>query len=240
MDDANLSKIIGGSVDDAKPALSGLSRDDLQQLHDAESKGQNRTTLLSAIDAAMKALPASGRDPSGADDKVYTQAQVDKILKEQRAGQAGMFTQAQLDEALATQKLTLEAERSRAVADATGATAALVAKDVPGALTIATSSRPSDVLMGGGSIQFVDDKDRPVEGLPPIKFAASDFEPSGSAMTLKAEVEFPKAIAANEISGAFLLDDEDEPIGKATLVMPFAIGGGRTAKLAKSTLQFAR
>ena len=89
-------------------------------------------------------------------------------------------------------------------------------------------------------VQFVDDQDRVIDTIPPMPFEPTDFERAGDGVTLMREVDFPKELPIAEVSGAFVLrDDDDMPIGKATLVMPFQVGGGRTAKLAKSSLQFA-
>lgn len=248
MDDAKINNILGGSVEDGKGKLAGLSRADLEQLHEHEEKNQKRTTMLAAIDGAIKASGDDGSNGNGGETArsdagavTYTQAQVDKMLDDQRKGHEGMFTQADLDEALAAQKITLDAEKVRAVAEASGVAGATVTPRVPGVLVMGGQPPRLDTALTEATyVVFVDDQDRPLADLPPMMFDPNKFEPTGEAMALKEEIDFPKTIAPNDVSGAFLLDDEEEPIGKATLVMPFAVGGGRNAKLARSTLLFAQ
>lgn len=52
MNKTEVNDMLAGTVEDIKPQLAGLSNADLQRLHDAEEKGENRSTLLHAIDAA--------------------------------------------------------------------------------------------------------------------------------------------------------------------------------------------
>lgn len=52
MNKNEVTELLAGTVDEIKPKLADLGNADLQKLHDAEEKGENRSTLLHAIDAA--------------------------------------------------------------------------------------------------------------------------------------------------------------------------------------------
>lgn len=220
----DLVKALEGSDDDVKARLTAMSPETLKQLHALESDGQKRAGVLTAIEAALASQ-------SSADDLEH--------------GDRPVFTQAQMDEALAQQKVTLDAERERAVADAKGkAVPKAPAKPKPAkplVIEAKGASEPYHALTSGGSVVFVDDHHVPLAALPPMTFAADAFEPAGdNAVKLRRDVNFPNTLVKGEISAAFLLDDEEEPCALARLVAPFAIGGGRDARLGAGALMFAK
>lgn len=58
----DLTKILDGNVEEVKAALAGKSHVDLHALRKAEVAGKNRAGVLSAIDAALAALPQGGSE----------------------------------------------------------------------------------------------------------------------------------------------------------------------------------
>jgi hypothetical protein len=254
MDD-KLTAILNGSVDDAKPQLAGLTREELTELHDGEEASAKRSTMLAAIhselrsrgepaadDAGAGAVDGAAQaDTSGAAAKVYTQAEWDARENAHRDAVAWMFNQSQVDQMLAEQKARDAAEKDRVLSEAQGNDVAVVDIDVAEPLELNPKAMAPGLFATttASQIVFVDDQDRPIASIPAMPFEPKDFEPNGGAVTLVREVEFPKELPIADVSGAFLLNDDGDACGKATLVMPFSIGGGRNAKLAKSSLQFA-
>lgn len=63
----DLTKILDGTVEEVKDALAGLSRVDLQKLREAEAAGENRKGVLTAVDAALDAMPDEVTSPGAAE-----------------------------------------------------------------------------------------------------------------------------------------------------------------------------
>lgn len=54
MNKTEVNELLTGTADEIKPRLADLSNADLRKLHDAEEAGENRSTLLHAIDVARE------------------------------------------------------------------------------------------------------------------------------------------------------------------------------------------
>lgn len=225
MDDLNA--LLDGTVEDVKERLDGLSPETLGKLHEAEKAGQKRTTLLTAIEHAQA-------------------AKADSDAAEKAAGEtAETFTREQVDAMIAEREEAWAAEKDRAVAEAKSKPVPKAAAKPPKpAKPLAIGERvgnPYEVLTTGGSVVFVTDDAVPVAGLPAMTFPADAFEPAGdNAVKLKKDVDFPNTLAKGELHGAFLLDDEDEPIGRATLIEALPFGGGRDVRLGSGALLFTK
>ncbi|QNQ09255.1 hypothetical protein [Sphingomonas alpina] len=221
----DLAALIGGNIGSIIEKFGDLSDAQLGQLHDLESASPTkRSTLLSAID-----------------EETNGRAELAKVNPP--SGTPATYTQKQVDEMLAQQKLTHDEELNLAVAKAgDGKTPAARKKPVGKPLVIdAKSDNPALVALTGPSkIVFVDDHDVPVDGLPPMTFGATDFTPNGEGVKLDKDVDFPVELPQREITGAFVTTEGGEPVGKAMLVQPFSIGGGRQARLQKGGLAFTK
>jgi hypothetical protein len=73
----DLNELLKGTVDDVTAKLGDIQANDLATLHKLESKGQNRTTMLAAIDAETK-----GRETPLVTGKTYTQDEVNALVAE--------------------------------------------------------------------------------------------------------------------------------------------------------------
>lgn len=98
------------------------------------------------------------------------------------------------------------------------------------------------IPLTGAVVLLFDADDRQIETIRPERFGSSQFRRSGRSTTLDADIEFAPTLEEVEVAGAVLVefegDDVAEGFAKATLVQPFAVGGGRNAKLPAGTLTF--
>lgn len=253
-DQVDLVELLSGSVDDVKGKLSAIVTNDLPTMQVLESRGQNRTTLLTAIDAEYKGRPEA---------KLFSQADVDtrvaeqtektaaaQALVDQRDGQISELTTGHnelaksLDDHISqlrsdhASELKLRDDRIAELETAAN-TKTPKASGKPLALPEkAAANAALAALKGETSVVLVDDQDVPIADLTPLSYWPPNFEPNGDHALLTSDIEFPVAIPAREVAGAFLLKD-GKPIAKASLVQPFGIGAGRAAKLQKRTLSFA-
>ncbi len=70
---SELTKLLDGSVDEVKAAITGLSGENIASLVAAEKAGKNRRGVIDALNAAAGTAnipPATTIDPSGAPDQV--------------------------------------------------------------------------------------------------------------------------------------------------------------------------
>jgi hypothetical protein len=230
MTDYDVNELVNGTVDSIIEKFGALSIAQLNALHDLEKAQSSRTTLMDAIHRELKTR--EGSEEGGATGGA--------------SGESGpaTFTQEQVDAMLAAQAVKHDQDMKLAVANARKG----ARPPEPAPVKALTPLKiAADALPGSGSLAaltstsrvvFVDDTDTPLRELPGMTFESADYEPMGSSVTLKREVEFPRELASTEIAAAFLVEGT-KPVARAALVKPFAIGGGRSAKLAPSTLQFA-
>jgi hypothetical protein len=234
MDD-ELAKVLAGTVDEVKGKLDELSPEQLRKLLAAEKAGAKRTTLIEPIEHAIKEAESGEKGAAGASDDGA--APTDPAA----GAEQPVFTQAQFDAALAERETAWAAERDRLVAEAEGKNPPRPRKTKPAvALTIEKGNGDfvARTMKSGAQVQFVDDQDVPLPGLPPMTFGADAFERSGDAVRLARKVTFPNALPANEVSGAFL-STGNGAAAKARLIGAQPIGGGRDVELPAGTLMFA-
>lgn len=205
----------------------------------AAGEGDGVTSSTSAIDAAFAAVAKVEGDDGGAG---------------QSAGKDGgapsaIYTQADMDQALATQKATLDADHELKLRNAVAAATRSAPKDAKPAKVKPLAPLAIDPKAGkvadvpdsvAVQVVFVGLNDVPLGSLTPMTFAGDDFTAgvAGAVIVLQRDVEFPVAMSATEVLAAFVTNEDGKPVGRASLVMPFGIGGGRQAKLPAGTLVF--
>lgn len=247
-DQVNLTELLAGSVDDAKARLASVATDQLAILHWVETNGQNRTTMLAAIDAESKSrddakrysesevaemIGKAGTAPVGTDELTQQhEVELGKLRADhadeiKRLGDEHAETLKQRDARIAELEGQLQPSNAAVEAGEPIELPAKVAKDF--ALQALTSET---------QVVVVDDRDVAIHGLPPLSFWPPQFEPNGDHVLLTSDIDFPIELPRREISGAFLMVD-GKPIARASLVQPFAIGAGRPTKLPGRTLSFA-
>jgi len=243
----DLGELVGGTVASVVEKLPDLSDTELAKLRELEAAGAARATLLAPIDAAIADRAKANEKPAEGDGslpQMFTQAQVDAQLQardeqhqtqldQQRQSfeQLTAQRQAQHEEAI---KLAMAKAREQKPASPKKAP---VAKPI---VLAASGNGPALVaLAGSSSIVFADVDDVPILTLPKMAFGPGDYEPAGDRVKLKRDIEFPTVLPETQIASAFILDEKGTASGKAELVMPFGVGGGRSAKLPAGTLSFA-
>jgi hypothetical protein len=173
----DLNELLKGTVDDVTAKLGDIQANDLATLHKLESKGQNRTTMLAAIDAETK-----GRETPLVTGKTYTQDEVNALVAEKDKRIAEL-------ESLGAVKAPAAPTDPLKLPEKGMADAALLA------------------LKGETAIVFVDDQDIAIPDLPELTFWPPDFEPNGDHALLQREIEFPIDRTHREVSAAFLMVD---------------------------------
>lgn len=264
----DLGELVGGTVTSIAEKLPMVNDPDLAKLRELEVAGGNRTTLLSAIDQeVIDRAAANERANAQADTatrKLFTQSQVDEQIALALAANPVGFTQEQIDaqlkarddqhqvqltkqreafDELMTQRQAQYAEAIKLAVANANKEKAVTAKKTPVAKPIllgGSKEGPALVaLAGSSSIVFADVDDVPIGTLPKMAFGPGDYEPAGDRVKLKRDIVFPVTLPETQIAGAFLLDEKGVPSGKAELVMPFGVGGGRSAMLPAGNLLFA-
>lgn len=265
MDNIDLNELVAGTIDSVTGKFDTLGDDQLSALRDLEAKSATkRKTLLDAIDAEVKrragADGAQGSDDSmsagGASAGAAASGLAQGAGAEMTPGSNGVatggndavYTQDDLDTALATQKSTLDADHElklrNAVAVATKAAPkptapAKVKPATPLAIAKGADSVATVSLTKTTQVVFVGVDNIPLGNLTPMTFDPGDYEPNGNGVILRRDVEFPTTLPVSEVCAAFVTGVGGEPIGRAELVMPFGIGGGRQSKLPSGTLAFS-
>jgi len=226
----DLGELLGGNVTSVVEKLPDLGDGALAKLRELEVAGGKRATRLTAIDQAV-AGRVKPKEGEAAGNKPVDQAD----------GEA-TFTKSQVDELLAQQQAAHEQAIKVAVANARKEKP-VTPKATPVAKPITLSDSKDGpalvALAGQSSIVFADVDDVPIATLPKLAFGPGDYEPAGDRVKLKRDVEFPVTLPETQIASAFLLDEKGVASGKAELVMPFGVGGGRSSKLPAGTLSFA-
>lgn len=241
MEKTKIEDLLKGTVANVTEAVAKLSDADLASVREAEKAGQNRSTLLAVIDGelterAEKAKRAAGNS-GAASERTYTQAEFDKALDDRDRDHAAALEgkQRELDTAT-SERDALLAERVRH--EEADAAASRLAEASGGAGFDGYLPRE------GAFVRLIDASGAIVKALPEMPFGPGAFTRKGSTITLATDIDLPAELAASEILGAVLLDEADNDAGAAMavarLVQPFAIGGGRTAKLPAGTLTFAK
>lgn len=258
----DLGELLNGSVESVIEKFADLSDDVLTKLHELEGKGGKRVTLLDAVhreqarraEAAAGGSPASGGTVGVSDSANLGPNGEDEAPAGGDVGAAGdaasaqddapaTFTQEQVDGLLAERDAKHAAELKAAKAGAKGAAKAKAEADPASKLIKldGTADAPNLIALTGASkIVFVDADDMTLPKLPEMTFEPSDFDAVGDGVKLKKMIEFPSGLVGSEVSGAFLFGENGKAAGKATLVLPFGVGGGRNTRMAPGTLVFER
>lgn len=258
----DLGELVGGNVNSIVEKLPNLSDVELAQLRSIEGGGAKRSSLMAAIDAEGAARERRVKDAHQAEiDKavaegkagLFSQAELDQAVADALAADApksaedegakpATFSQEQVDAQITILREQHAHDMKIAVAKAREDKQVKPKKDaVAKAMEIdGKGDGPALVALTGPSqVQFVDDQDVPIKALPAMIFAASDYEPAGDRVKLKRDVDFPVTLPELAVAGAFMLDDKGRACGKAELVIPFGVGGGRSSRLPSGTLSFA-
>lgn len=244
-DQVNLTELLAGSVDDAKAKLASVTTDQLPILHWVEANGQNRTTMLAAIDAESKSRP---------DAKLYGQSEVDGLIGEVKASAAALTDQHEVElgklradhadeiKRIGDEHAETLKQRDARIAELEGQLQPSIPEVGAGEPIELPAKVAKDfalqALKSETQVVVVDDRNVAIHGLPPLSFWPPQFEPNGDHVLLTSDIDFPIELPRREISGAFLMVD-GKPIARAALVQPFAIGAGRPTKLPGRTLSFA-
>lgn len=231
----DLAELLNGSVDSISEKFGELSDDQLAQLHTLEGKGGKRVTLLDAIhrEQARRAGEGAGERGDGADDQGGEHDDADD--------EPETFTQAQVDQLLAERDAKHAAELKAAKAGAKGGAKPVADPKAKKIELDAKSDAPNLIALTGPSkIVFVDAEDMTLPKLPEMTFDPADFDAVGDGVKLKKMIDFPAGLVGSEVSGAFLFGEDGKAAGKATLVLPFQVGGGKNARMAPGTLVFER
>lgn len=183
---------------------------------------RERDALKDRVDELEGVLAErTGADSSGA--PLYGQAEVDKLLADQRAA--------------------LEADRDRQVADAVAAAAAKPRPKAKGAKAIELAAGDAGSLAAvreqASQVVLVDSDDVPIAELTPLAFDPASYRAEAGRVVLDRPIAPPATMPRREVAAAFVLVD-GKALGKAVLVSPFAIGGGRSTSLPAGTLSFER
>lgn len=255
------------SIIEKLPSLRDGELPMLRDLEVAGSNRTTLLSAIDQASADRDKTKAQSAEGGGSGTPVlFTKAQVDEQIAKALAEAAPVpgFTQEQLDaqlkardedhqvqltkqresfDELMTQRQTQQAEEIKlAVAKAREEKPA-TPKKTPVAKPIllgkSTDGPALVALAGSSSVVFADVDDVPIGTLPKMAFGPGDYEAAGDRVKLKREIEFPVTLPETQIASAFLLDEKGVASGKAELVMPFGVGGGRSSKLPAGTLSFA-
>lgn len=94
----------------------------------------------------------------------------------------------------------------------------------------------------GATVVMLDVEGKRIDAIPAQMFGPGQFRRSGRSVTLDTDIEFSPTLGEVEIAAVALVefetDDVREAFAQMSLVQPFAVGGGRNAKLPAGTLTF--
>ena len=206
-----------------KNGLDQYSLEQLQALHDAETAGQKRTTLLDPLHGAIKAkedaaAAIKAKEDAAAAAKAKEDAAAAIKAKEDAAAAAKASKPKRVAKTRnASRKLELPARAVGVAIDPVG---------------LRTQDEDADL-----SIVLADGKGNSFDGVEPMTFGPSDFTPSAGGAVLKRSIDLPPEGERRELESVWLLDG-DEPIAVARQVVPLPFGGGRSAALPAESLRF--
>lgn len=215
---------LAGSIDENSAKLGERKFDELDALHTAEGKGQNRAGMLSAIDgerkargeAADKAFEAASEAAQHAGRTLATDVEVTGLRHQLEAAQK------ERDAALAKASKAGKAKAPTAKAEKPRVLKVDGAGDFDGATTVA----------------FVDTAGATKPAIADLEFGEDDFAARRDAKVLNERVDFDGTEPLNEIAAAYLLDGKGKVAGVAQFKQPITIGGGRKGTLPAGTLMF--
>lgn len=246
-----------GTVDSIVEKLGDLSLPQLRSLDQLEREtlgDKARTTLLDPIAKEIAKREAPAED-TGATGGTATGSAItaDPITETVQAPAPKTYTEAELSAIIAEKERVWRGEADAAVAEALRLQEAEIASRPTESVA---PPAPIEALVIGAAgaafttyveryavhIVFVDTDDRPLpdSALPMIEARPGQFETIGDSAIYLSDIEFPVHGVQTEVAGAFLLDDDLEPLAKAELAMPVRVGGGTPHKLAGRSLYFSR
>lgn len=239
----DLPVLLDGNVESIVEKLGDMTDAQLTELRKLEQGGKTRTTLFAAIDTEVERrralsteIPENGNrdgenvNPQGGEagdggERTYSQAEVDALLKERDADAAPsdkLYSQAELDAALEQAKADWH--------DAIGQL--ITSADDAGEID------PVELPEGQVAVRFLDADGKIIKDLPTLHFGSSDFDADGVNLKLNKPIEFPVGAPGTQVAGALLIGPGKQDLGEARLAIPFAVGGGREAKLTAGSLMF--
>lgn len=89
-------------------------------------------------------------------------------------------------------------------------------------------------------VMFEGASGRPIPSLGKLTFDAGDFtqDAGGKSRTLARAIVFPTDVAATEVCGVWLLDEDGEPWSRCPVIGRLPVGGGRQAAIPAHFLRF--
>lgn len=247
-----------GTVDSIVEKLGDLSLPQLRSLDQLEREtlgDKARSTLLDAIAKEVAKREAAGEGAGSAGDASQGSASASGAGAAAQSGTSGTddgprtYSQDELDAIVAEKERQWSAERALLQAklesveeEAVAVAAGPVAQVEPLTLGAIEYDWIEDVVTNGAVIVFVDDADRPVPEsvLSMMPVSGASFETISGSMIYLADIEFPIHGVQTEIAGAFLLDNDLDPLAKAELAPVVRVGGGSPHKLPARSLYFSR
>ncbi|NLS27939.1 hypothetical protein S2M10_29410 [Sphingomonas sp. S2M10] len=250
-----------GTVDSILEKLGDLSLPQLRSLDqlERERKGDKaRSTLLDPIADEITKREAAGEGAGLAGDAATGSASAPGAddARSQPAPDSAVrsYSQDELDAIVSEKERQWAADRASLEARLASAAEEVARIDgAPTDVVAAVSAQPlalheigfdwiDDVTKHGAFIVFVDDADRalPETVLPMMAVAGSAFETISGSMIYLGDIEFPVHGVQTEVAGAFLLDDDGDPLAKAELAPVVRVGGGTPHKLPGRSLYFSR
>lgn len=105
-----------------------------------------------------------------------------------------------------------------------------------GMLELSADADPDTALI----IMFEGASGRPIPSLGKLTFDAGDFvqDVGGKSRTLARPILFPVDVAATEVCGVWLLDEDGEPWSRCPVIGRLPVGGGRQAAIPAHYLRF--
>ncbi|WP_288806280.1 hypothetical protein [uncultured Novosphingobium sp.] len=215
-----IAKLIKSTIDDIVAAFPTLDDAELAALREAEIAAANRTGMLKAIDVEQAARALLAREQS---------------IKELAAEQGvTIFTASDID----ALRVEYDERFSAMEAKLRDAEAGTVAQAVP-----STVRKLAIVGMAVGPfhrIAFTGSDDMTLADLDDLEFQAGAFKLDHSRRTISLEqpIVFPIGAKRSEVTKAWLLGADGDPVSVVNFVNPIAIGGGTNARIPAGHLAF--
>ncbi|GAA0749570.1 hypothetical protein [Sphingomonas trueperi] len=246
METTDVNALQGLKVDDIKPKLAALNKEQLEQLRaleEAEGEGKTRSTLVAAIDVRLAAL-AEGQ---GADDQGTGEQGGNDQGAQDQGGVEGAPAGGPAAPVFDDVQAALDAERDRIARDAEVQAAALALTDrnvaverenavrLFGEACAALGGVDGDVLIDGAELYFSEGESFLAGMSVPIRPAAISGE--GGRLIVNEAIDFPLMAPSARIEAVWLHSNGHWAMTR--LMQPLVIGGGHEARLPAGHLAFA-
>lgn len=248
METIDVNALQGMKVDDIKPKLAALNKEQLEQLRaleEAEGEGKTRSTLVVAIDARLAALG----EGQGADDQGTGEQGGNDQGAQDQGGVEGASDSSPAAPVVDDVQAALDAERERIARDAEVQAAAreltdrnvLVEREnavrLYGEASAALGDLDGgDVLIDGAELYFSEGKSF-LAGMPPVPVRPAAVSVEGGRLIVNEAIDFPPMAPSARIEAVWLHSDGDWAMTR--LMQPLVIGGGHEARLPAGHLAFA-